>query len=395
MDRLHNPFTPGAGALPPELAGRAHVIEDGQVLAGRALLGRYEKSLLLIGLRGVGKTVLLKHLADEAGKSGVIPIQVEVRGSKGDIEELLLRLKDALYLLDFSTKVKRGVKYAFSVLRNFVRAFAVNVGDVGLSVEMAQGVASTGNMELDLSEVLKACARAAKESGRAIGLYIDELQGLDIEAMRGIIVALHHAAQESLPIYLVGSGLPSIRSLVGKSKTYAERMFNYSEIGALSAADAEAAVANPMNDNGVRIEAAAVAEIFRITRGYPYFLQEYGYQLWQAADVPQITRETVLGLANVVEARLDDNFFDVRFDRVSNAERAFLRVMADLESEGVVPMAEISKKMGRTAAALSPVRAALIKKGMLYSPQHGEIAFTVPLFGDYMKRAMPEKERSK
>lgn len=392
MDRLHNPFTPGAGALPPELAGRAQVIEDGQVLAGRTLLGRYEKSLLLIGLRGVGKTVLLKHLADEAGKNGVIPIQLEVRGTKGDLEELLLRLKDALYLLDFSTKVKGGVKYAFAVLRNFVRAFAVNVGDVGLSIEVAQGVAATGNMELDLSEVLKACARAAKESERAIGLYIDELQGLDIEAMRGIIVALHHAAQDSLPIYLVGSGLPSIRSLVGKSKTYAERMFNYSEIGALSEADAEAAVANPMNDNGVRMEAAAVAEVFRITRGYPYFLQEYGYQLWQAVDVPQITRETVLELAKAVEARLDGNFFDVRFDRVSNAERAFLRVMADLETDGVVPMAEISKKMGRTAAALSPVRAALIKKGMLYSPQHGEIAFTVPMFGDYMKRAMPTKE---
>lgn len=392
MDRLHNPFTPGAGALPPELAGRAQVIEDGQVLAGRTLLGRYEKSLLLIGLRGVGKTVLLKHLADEAGKNGVIPIQLEVRGTKGDLEELLLRLKDALYLLDFSTKVKSGVKYAFAVLRNFVRAFAVNVGDVGLSIEVAQGVAATGNMELDLSEVLKACARAAKESERAIGLYIDELQGLDIEAMRGIIVALHHAAQDSLPIYLVGSGLPSIRSLVGKSKTYAERMFNYSEIGALSEADAEVAVANPMNDNGVRMEAAAVAEVFRITRGYPYFLQEYGYQLWQAVDVPQITRETVLELAKAVEARLDGNFFDVRFDRVSNAERAFLRVMADLETDGVVPMAEISKKMGRTAAALSPVRAALIKKGMLYSPQHGEIAFTVPMFGDYMKRAMPTKE---
>lgn len=345
--------------------------------------------MLLIGLRGVGKTVLLRHLAETARKDGVVPVVVEVRSAKTDIEELSLRLKESLSTIDFASKVKAKVNYAFSVLSNFVRAFAINIGDFGVTVELAQGVASSGKMELDLSEVLIACARAAKDAETAIGLYIDELQNLDIEAMRGIIVALHRSAQESLPLYMVGSGLPSIRGLIGKSKTYAERMFNYADVGALNESDVDAAITIPMNANGLDIELSAIKEIFRATQGYPYFLQEYGYQVWLAANGESITAKEILSIGEAVERRLDANFFDVRFDRVSNIEKSMLRFMADFPSEASVSVSELAERMGRTLSSLSPIRSSLIKKGMIYSPKHGCVAYTVPMFGEYMKRVMP------
>lgn len=206
--------------------------------------------------------------------------------------------------------------------------------------------------------------------------------------MRGIIVALHFAAQGSLPLYLVGSGLPSIRPLVGKSKTYAERMFNYSDIGALGEADVDLAITAPLNSNGLDIERAAIAEVFEKTRGYPYFLQEFGYQIWIAAEGSPITIEDVRRIEPEVLSRLDANFFDVRFDRISGRERDFLRAMADFPQGEVVQVSEVCRLMGRSLAAVSPVRASLIKKGVVYSPEYGAIAYTVPMFADYLKRTM-------
>ena len=374
--------------MPPELAGRSAVIEDGRVLAGRTLLGRYEKSLLLIGLRGVGKTVLLKHLAEGARRSGIVAVVVEVRNAESDFEELALRVKEALCAIDFASSVKASVNHAFSVLRNFVRTFSLNIGDFGISLETARGIATSGKMELDLSEMLLACARAAKESGKAIGLYVDELQNFQIDAMRGIIVALHFAAQEALPLYLVGSGLPSVRSLVGKSKTYAERMFNYSEIGALCRDDVDLAITVPMNNNGLDIAPDAIDEVFERTHGYPYFLQEYGYQLWNAAEASHISADDVRRMIPAVQDRLDANFFAVRFERISSREKEFLRTMAEFPENAVIQTSEVARRLGRDLSTLSPVRASLIRKGMVYSPEYGGIAYTVPMFADYMKRMM-------
>ena len=387
MDRMKNPFTPGAGALPPELAGRSEAIEDGRVLSGRTRNGRYEKSLMLIGLRGVGKTVLLKYLAESARKEGVIPLMIEVREPESAVEELAVRLKEVLASIDFSCKVKSSVNFAFSALKNFVKSISVNIGEFGITVETAPGVGDTGNMEFDLSEVLKAAARAAREAGVAIGLYIDELQNMDIAAMRGIIVALHHAAQDGLPLFLVGSGLPSIRALVGKSKTYAERMFNYREVGALSEEDVSSAISKPFKDVGVEVTPSAIGRIFQYSGGYPYFLQEYGYQLWLEAEDGEIDVPLVERALPLVHRRLDDNFFDVRFDRVTNKEREFLRAMADDSSP--IAVAAVAARLNRPLNAISAVRAALIRKGMVYSPSHGTIAYTVPLFGDYMRRILP------
>lgn len=386
MDRIRNPFTPGAGYLPPELAGRNQVIEDGQVVALRTKLHRAERGLMLIGPRGVGKTVLLKCLSEHARENGIIPVISEIRNDKSDLEDLAQKLKEALYTLDFKCKVKSYIQEAFSVLGNFVRKFSLNIGDVGVSVELHRGLGESGNMELDLSQVLLSSARAAKAASTAIGLYIDELQNLDEEAMRGIIVALHRSAQELLPLYMIGSGLPTIRTLVGKSKTYAERMFVYETIGALDEDASWAALVKPFEDNGVSVEDAAFSEMFKASAGYPFFLQECGYQVWQHAKRSPIAVDDVVAILPQVMESLDRSFFEVRFDRVTAVEKRFLMAMAQGESEKPQSIVDIAERMGRSANSLSMMRRSLIKKGMIFSPSIGMVAYTVPMFGAYMMR---------
>ena len=326
----------------------------------RTKLQRAERGLMLIGPRGVGKTVLLKCLSEHARANGIIPVISEIRNDKSDLEELAQKLKEALYTLDFRCKVKSCIQEAFSVLGSFVKKFSLNIGEVGASVELRRGLGESGNMELDLSQVLLSCARAAKVSSTAIGLYIDELQNLDEEAMRGIIVALHRSAQELLPLYLIGSGLPTIRTLIGKSKTYAERMFVYEEIGALDEDSSWAALVKPFEDNGVSVEDAAFVEMYKASAGYPFFLQECGYQVWQHAERSPIRVDDVLAILPQVIENLDKSFFTVRFDRVSVVEKKFLLAMACGESEKPQSIVGIAERMGRTPNSLSMVRRSLM-----------------------------------
>jgi len=386
MDRIRNPFTPGAGYLPPELAGRNQIIDDGNVVAMRTKLQRAERGLMLIGQRGVGKTVLLKYLSERARENGIIPVIAEIKNDKSDLEELVLKLREALCILDFKCKMKACIQEAFSVLANFVKKFSLNIGDVGVSIEPHRGFGESGNMELDLSQVLLSSARAAKAASTAIGLYIDELQNLNEDAMRGVVVALHRSAQELLPLYLIGSGLPTIRTLIGKSKTYAERMFVYETIGALDEDASWAAIVKPFEDNGVSVEDAAFSEMFKASAGYPFFLQECGYQVWQHAERSPILANDVISILPRVIENLDRSFFEVRFDRVSAVEKKFLMAMADGESEKPQAIVDVAKRMGRSANSLSMMRRSLIKKGMIYSPSLGMVAYTVPMFGAYMRR---------
>lgn len=388
MDKIKNPFTPGAGFLPPELAGRSTIVEDGRVLAERTRLLRAERGLLLIGSRGVGKTALLKWLAEDARRSGIIPVLAEIQNDSQGIEELSAKMKEALHALDFVSKVKTGVRESFSVLGNFIRKFSINIGSVGIELETCGGLGESGNLESDLSDVLLTAARAAKEAGTAIGLYVDELQNMQLPTLSGIIVSLHHAAQELLPLYLVGSGLPTVRGLIAKSKTYAERMFNYEEMGALDESASRDAIRKPMKAAGVDIDESALKSIFRVSKGYPFFLQECGYQVWQFAEKsPVVGKVAVRALANIDE-RLDRNFFSVRLDRISDLERKFLRIMADVPGETEKALTDIAERMGRSANSLSMLRRSLIRKGVLYSPSVGTVAYTVPLFGEYMKRVV-------
>ena len=246
-------------------------------------------------------------------------------------------------------------------------------------------------MELDLSQVLLSTARAAKAASTAIGLYIDELQNLDEVAMRGIIVALHRSAQELLPLYLIGSGLPTIRTLIGKSKTYAERMFVYEVIGALDEDASWAAIVKPFEDNGVSVENDAFVEMYKASAGYPFFLQECGYQVWQHAEHSPIGADDVLAILPQVVENLDRSFFEVRFDRVSAVEKKFLMAMAYGEPDKPLPIVDIAMRMGRTPNSLSMLRRSLINKGMIYSPSLGMVAYTVPMFGTYMRRVSQGK----
>lgn len=386
MNKMDNPFTPGAGFLPPELAGREQVIEDGRVVAARTKRLKAERGLMLVGSRGVGKTSLLKWLAEDARQSGVIPVVAEIQNDSQGLEELSSKMKDALHALDYVSKVKSGVRESFAVLGNFIRKFAINIGPVGVEIEACAGRGESGNVESDLSDVLMSAARAAKGAGTAIGLYIDELQNMRLDTLSGIIVSLHHAAQELLPLYLIGSGLPTVRGLVAKSKTYAERMFGYEEIGALDERASADAIRKPLRTMGVDIEDRALNAIFRLSGGYPFFLQECGYQVWQRAAGSPVTAKDVRAVASEVSERLDRNFFAVRLDRISDLERKFLRVMADVPGDGAKPLAAIARKLGRSVNSLSMLRRSLIRKGVLYSSVEGTVSYTVPLFGDYMKR---------
>lgn len=372
--------------MPPELAGREQVIEDGRVVAARTKRLKAERGLMLVGSRGVGKTSLLKWLAEDARQSGVIPVVVEIQNDSQGLEELSSKMKDALHALDYVSKVKSGVRESFAVLGNFIRKFAINIGSVGVEIEACAGRGESGNLESDLSDVLMSAARAAKGAGTAIGLYVDELQNMRLDTMSGIIVSLHHAAQELLPLYLIGSGLPTVRGLVAKSKTYAERMFGYEEIGALDERASADAIRKPLKTMGVDIEDKALDAIFRLSGGYPFFLQECGYQVWQRAAGSPVTAKDVKAVASEVSERLDRNFFAVRLDRISDLERKFLRVMADVPGDGAKPLAAIAKKLGRSVNSLSMLRRSLIRKGVLYSSIEGTVSYTVPLFGEYMKR---------
>lgn len=384
MNKLTNPFTPGAGFLPPELAGRSSVVENGRVLAMRARLMRAERGILMVGPRGVGKTSLLKYLAEDARKVGNVVVVAEIQNDSRGLEELALKLRDALAELDYASKVKARVREAFAVLGNFVRRFKLSLGPI--DVEMDVGKGDSGNLECDLSDVLLTAARAAKEAGTAIGLYVDELQNVELTTLSGMVVALHHAAQDLLPLYLLGSGLPTLRSLVAKSKTYAERMFNYEIIGALDETASSDAIRKPLRTMDVDIEDEALAAIYRASAGYPFFLQECGYQVWQRAEKSPIAGTVVQAVLNDVTDRLDRNFFDVRMDRISEFERRFLRAMADVPDRDGRSFSDIAARLGRSANSLSMVRRSLIRKGVVYSSRLGTLSYTVPMFDVYLKR---------
>jgi AAA ATPase domain len=393
MDPIHNPFSPGAGSPPPELAGRAAILEQARVLFGRVLVQRPEKSLVLTGLRGVGKTVLLNEIERMAHAAGVRTILIEAHEGKPLPALLATQLRRLLFDLDrlksAGDKARRGLR----VLRGFIGAIKLKVGDVdfGLDIEPEKGAADSGDLEADLPELFAAVGEAAQERGVAVALLIDEVQYCSTEELSALIMAMHRMQQRRLPLVLVAAGLPILPGLAGESKSYAERLFSFPPVGPLAEADATRALQDPVRAEGVSFEPAALKKIFKLTRGYPYFLQEWGYQAWNHAKASPIGARVIGAASAVVLRRLDENFFRVRFDRLTPRERTYLRAMAEL---GVGPYrtGDIADTLGVKITTLGPLRAGLIKKGMVYSPSHGEMAFTVPLFDEFMRRAMPEFE---
>jgi len=391
MDPIKNPFSPGAGSPPPELVGRDPILEQARILLGRVKQKRPEKSMLLTGLRGVGKTVLLNEIERMAKAAAYRTIAIEAHEEKALGPLIAPHLRSLLYDLDRMAGAGNKVKRGLAVLRSFVGALKVTVGDVtlGLDIDPEKGAADSGDLEIDLPNLFVAVAEAAEERKSAVAVLIDEIQYFNRKELGALIMAMHKVQQRQLPLVLLAAGLPILPGLAGDSKSYAERLFNFPDIGALSKEDAAKALRDPTRSAGVKFEDQALAEVFRLTKGYPYFLQEWGYQAWSLAESSPITLKTVQGATAKVVPRLDQNFFRVRFDRLTPSEKNFLRAMAELGS-GAQRTGDIADKLTAKVSSLGPVRAKLIKKGMIYSPAHGDMAFTVPLFNEFMIRAIPK-----
>ncbi len=390
MDPIQNPFSPGAGSPPPELVGRDSTLEQARILLGRVKQKRSEKSLLLNGLRGVGKTVLLNEIEILARNSGYRTIAVEAHENKSLGLLIAPPLKTLLFELDRMEGAKETVRRGLAVLSSFVGAAKITFNDVtfGLDIEPERGSADSGDIEIDLPHLFVAIAEAAQGRGVAVGLFVDEIQYLSAKELGALVMAMHKVQQRQLPLVLLGAGLPILTTLVGQSKSYAERLFSFPSIGALLPQDAAKALMEPVQIMGVSFERAALDEIFRLSKGYPYFLQEWGYQSWNQATLTPISLQTVKNATPTVISRLDENFFRVRFDRLVASERKFLRAMAGLGPEAQ-RTSDIAEALGVRLASIGPVRAKLIQKGMIYSPAHGDMAFTVPLFDEFMRRAIP------
>jgi energy-coupling factor transporter ATP-binding protein EcfA2 len=391
MNPISNPFSPGAGSPPPELVGRDPVLEQSRILLGRVKERRSEKSLLLTGLRGVGKTVLLNEIERLAKAANYRTIVVEAHENKPLGPLLAQHLRTTLFELDrmagAGDKAKRGLR----VLRSFLGALKVTYNDItiGLDIDPEQGSADSGDLEIDLPNLFVAVAEAAEERKCAVAMLIDEIQYLNQKELGALIMAMHKIQQRQLPLVLLGAGLPILPGLAGDSKSYAERLFNFPEVGALSEDDTAKALREPAQAVGVVFEIAALQEIYRLTKGYPYFLQEWGYQSWNHAPTTTITLDVVQTATPRVIDRLDQNFFRVRFDRLTPNEKNFLRAVAEL-GPGAHRTGAIADVLGVKVTSLGPVRAKLMKKGMIYSPAHGDMAFTVPLFDEFMIRTIPE-----
>ena len=384
MDPRTNPFAPGAGTPPPELAGRSSIVDDAAVAISRSKTG-LGKSALLLGLRGVGKTVLLNRIWQLAEEEHCVAVFLEAPEDKSFTEMLAVGLRSALMKLSVVEKTRDLANNALATVRSFASAFKLKVGEVGLEVK--PGTADSGVLEHDLSELFEQVAAVAKRAGSAFVLLIDEVQYLSVEELSALIVAVHKLGQRSLPFVVFGAGLPQLAALAGEAKSYAERLFDYPSIGPLSESAAREAIKTPIERAGKAIAPKALEAIVTTTQRYPYFLQEWGYQAWNAAPQSPISPADVKLATKAALARLDDGFFKVRFDRRTPQERREGRAIAEFDSPEV-RSGEVAEKLGKKSNALGPLRDGLIKKGMIYSPRHGYVAFTVPMFDDYLKRTM-------
>tara|TARA_R110002096_G_scaffold206192_11_gene392416 strand:- start:1009 stop:2184 length:1176 start_codon:yes stop_codon:yes gene_type:complete len=390
MDPVRNPFSPGAGSPPPELVGREEVMEQARVLFARALQGRAEKSLILTGLRGAGKTVLLNEMCRLAEEEHYQTLFIEAHEDKTLAALLAPQLRQLFYRLDRLKSAKEKINRGLAILKSFISSVKVTFDDVsiGLDIEPEKGSADSGDLEIDLPQLLAAVAAAATDTKTGVAIIIDELQYFSQEELSALIMSMHKMQQRQLPLVLLGAGLPTLPRLAGESKSYAERLFNFPTIGPLSPDDAARALRDPIEKEGELIDPQALDQIVQLTQGYPYFVQEWGYQAWNRAESSPITIDVIQKATSDTLRRLDENFFRVRFDRLRPSERIFLRAMAELEEP--CRTGDIAEKLKVKVGSLSPRRAHLISKGMIYSPTHGDLAFTVPMFGDFLRRTIPE-----
>ena len=390
MDARTNPYAPGAGTPPPELAGRDDLLESVAIALDRIRNGLAAKSLLMVGLRGVGKTVLLNRICRDAECRGFTTLLLEAPEGRSLPGLLAAPLHSALVRMSRRAAAGDAAKRALGALAGFVGAMKVEFGDIsiGIDVEREPGVADSGHLDFDLSDLLTTVGEAAKAQNTAVALFIDELQYVEESQLAALIAALHRSAQRQLPITLVGAGLPQLVAHAAAAKTYAERLFNFPEIGPLSEDAARYALEAPAKERDIAFHPDALLAIVRHTQCYPYFIQEWGKHSWDCAEQSPITAQDVSAATAQATAELDASFFRARFDRLAPSEKRYLRAMAEL-GPGPHRSGEISRILVKGVGAVAPTRAKLIEKGMIYSPAHGDTGFTVPLFDEYLRRVIP------
>jgi hypothetical protein len=389
MNPRINPFAPGAGTQPPELAGRDQILENADIALDRVKNRLSSKSLILVGLRGVGKTVLLNKILEKANADGFKAVLIEANEEKPLPQLLIPCLRQILFSLDameyVSDKVKRGLR----ILGSFVKSVKAQIGDIELGLGTEIGSADSGDLEADLTVLFVAVGEAAADRHVAVAIFVDELQYLSTLELSALIMAVHRVNQLGLPLILVGAGLPQVVGLSGKAKSYAERLFEYPIVGQLSDVDARKALQSPVRSKSVDFSDEAIVEVLEKTQGYPYFLQQWGHEAWNIATGSPITLGNIKTATKLAIQSLDQSFFRVRFDRLTPRERQYLHALAKLGS-GNQRSGEIAEKLGVKAQSVAPIRSSLIKKGMIYSPQYGDTTFTVPLFDEFMLRTMRE-----
>jgi hypothetical protein len=391
MDPIRNPFVPGAGASPPELIGREELLHQAQIAFERIKSGRPAKSFIAVGLRGVGKTVLLNHLRHMARDAGYRTCVIEAHEGKSLAALLVPQFRRLLLDLDRIGALSTNVKHGLRVLKSFMSGLKIKLYDAELSLDIDPeiGAADSGDLEADLPELFTAIGKAAQARSVAVALLIDEVQHLGERDMGALIMAMHRMAQSKLPVMLVAAGLPQVVGLSGQAKSYAERLFDFPRVDPLSPSDAARALVEPAAAEDAAFTPDAVAAIVRITHGYPYFLQEWGYHAWNIAQFSPITVDDVNVATAQATDQLDRGFFRVRFDRLTPRERDYVRAMATL-GPGPHRSGEVATLLGVKVQSLGPLRSSLIAKGMIYSPAHGDAAFTVPMFDAFLHRTMPD-----
>ena len=393
MDPILNPYAPGAGTQPPELAGRADLRDVARTALIRTKIGRSSKSILMVGLRGVGKTVLLERIREEAESNGIYTLQIEAPENRSFPSVMVPQLRLTLLKISNREAAKELAQRALRGLAGFVKTLKLEYQGIGLTLESVPepGLADSGDLETDLQDLLEVVGAAAKADQSCVALFVDELQYVKEDELAALITALHRTSQRGLPVTMVGAGLPQVRGRMGKAKSYAELLFEFPEIGPLSPEDAKLAIAKPARDEGVEIEPIALDAIVAQTQCYPYFLQEWGKHVWDVAESSPITVSNVDVASRQAVAGLDASFFLVRFDRLTPTEKRYLRAMAQL-GQGPHRSGDIAGVLDRAVTSLAPTRSKLINKGMIWSPNHGDTAFTVPMFDEFMVRIMPEEE---
>jgi hypothetical protein len=389
MNPVLNPFAPGAGSRPPELAGRDAVIENATIALKRIRIGRHAKSQMLLGLRGVGKTVLLSRISEISEDEGYVSIFIEASEGRRLADLLAPELRALLFKFSRVEKARVVANRAMAALRSFAGAFKVSYGDLEIGVEPEPDDVATGDLEVDLPNLLLVVARAAGAAERPVAIFIDEVQYLTKLELSALIGALHRVGQKNLPLLLFGAGLPQLAGLAGNAKSYAERLFEFPTIGPLDEDGSRRAIREPIQEAGALIDDDALRVIVERTKGYPYFLQEWAHHSWDVAPTSPIGVDDVNGATLKAIGKLDASFFRVRFDRLTPREQDYLRAMADMGA-GPHRSGEIASRLNIDVTTAGSLRTGLIRKGMIYGPAHGETAFTVPMFDEYMRRAIPQ-----